>query len=71
MHLTLLMCESCMMKLHMTSYWFMLALLRNCSVIVNSSQEAPISVTLIKLDKMSYVKECCNSCSLTNFDGVE
>lgn len=42
---------------------------RNSAVIVNSSEEAPIKVTLIKCDKTSRVKGWRNSCSLANFDG--
>lgn len=49
----------------------MLDVLRNSGVNMNSSEEARIKVTLIKCDKMSHVKGCCNSCSLANFVGVE
>lgn len=50
----------------------MLDVLKNSGVvIVNSSEEARIKVTLIKCDKMSHVKGRRNSCSLANFVGVE
>lgn len=49
----------------------MLGVLRNSAVIVNSSGEPRIKVTLIKCDKMSLVKGRRNSCSLANFVGVE
>ncbi len=51
--------------------WCVLDVLRNSGVIVNSSEEARIKVTLIKCDKMSHVKGRRNSCSLANFVGVE
>lgn len=50
----------------------MLDVLKNSGVvIVNSSEEARIKVTLIKCDKMSHVKGRRNSCSLANFVGVD
>lgn len=41
------------------------------TVIVNSSDEAHVKVTLIKGDKMLHVKRRRNSCSLANFVCVE
>lgn len=40
-------------------------------VIVNTSEEDHIKVSVIKCDKMSHVKGRHNSCSLTNFVGME
>lgn len=42
------------------------SVLRNSVVIVNSSEEEPIKVTLIKCDNLSHLKGSRNSCSLTN-----
>ena len=44
---------------------------KTLALIVISSEEARIKVTLIRCDKMSHVKGHRNSCSLTNFAGVE
>lgn len=47
------------------------SLLTGSGVIVNSSEETGVTVTLIKRDKTSHVKECRNSCSFVNFVGTE
>lgn len=57
--------------MHVIGVWFRLDVLTNPNVIVNSSEEARIKVTLIKCDKMLHVKGRHNSCSLANFVCVE
>lgn len=63
------MCKSSIVQ--MTIDLCVLGVLKNAGAIVNSSEEAPIKVTLIKRDRLSHVKGCRNSCSLANFAVVE
>lgn len=51
--------------------WSVWDVLTNSAVIVNSSEEACIKMTLIEHDRMSHVKGCRNSCSLANSVAVE